>query len=71
MTKDELIVKQQLEIEGLKGEIECYESSMFMIRGYLYNIGAPLNDNCEGFNKNQRRVFRNISDQLILTEHKF
>ena len=70
MTKDELIAKQQLEIEGLKQTIEAYDKSMSWIYSYLYNVGAPLNDNCDGFNKVQRRVFHNISEHIILTHKK-
>lgn len=68
MTKDELIVKQQLEIEGLKDQIKEYDTSMNYIHGELYNVGAPLNDNCDGFNFQQRKVMHRIGQQLILSD---
>lgn len=53
MTKEELICKQQLEIEQYKITIEEYKKSMKEIKGRFYNIGQPLNDNVLGFNKDQ------------------
>lgn len=71
MKKDELIVKQQLEIEGLKQQIEEYDESMNNIHGELYNIGAPLNDNCDEFNFQQRKVMHRIGKQLIIKDDEF
>lgn len=64
MTKDELITKQQLEIEGFKQDAENVARMKKDVYGQLYSIGAPLNDNCDGFNSIQRRVLHRIADIL-------
>ncbi len=66
MTESELIAKQQLEIENLKEWLEEYKDSMQRIHGLLFNIGAPLNDNILGFNKEQRLYLHKINHCLIL-----
>ena len=71
MTKDELIVKQQLEIEELKKQEADFFSRMLSIYGELYNIGAPLNDNIDGFNAKQRKVFHRIGAHIILNDEEF
>ncbi len=53
MTKDELITKQQLEIESLRGGIEENKRIRKMLLNKFYSIGAPLNDNVLMFNKAQ------------------
>jgi hypothetical protein len=53
MTKDELITKQQLEIEGYKIAIaENYKLKTDLLMRF-YAIGQPLNDNKLQFNKPQ------------------
>ena len=68
MNKDELITKQQLEIENLKQQVIDYNECMIAIYGLLFNIGAPLNDNVLGFNVEQRKVLHKIANYLILEE---
>jgi hypothetical protein len=53
MTKDELITKQQLEIENLKDLLKDVGLSVKYMHRNLYAIGAPLNDNCIGLNEEQ------------------
>jgi hypothetical protein len=55
MTKDELIAKQQLEIEDYKAQLIENTKIGLEIKGKFYNIGAPLNDNILQFNKDQMR----------------
>jgi len=53
MTKEELIVKQQLEIENYK---EIFKSNKEIIDSLymdFYAIGRPLNDNILNFNREQ------------------
>jgi hypothetical protein len=55
MTKDELIAKQQLEIEDYKAQLIENTKIGREIKGKFYNIGAPLNDNILQFNKDQMK----------------
>ena len=55
MTKDELIAKQQLEIEDYKAQLIENTKIGREIKGKFYNIGAPLNDNILQFNKEQKK----------------
>lgn len=64
MTTDELIVKQQLEIEELKIENNDLRMSIAKAHGYIICIGGPLNDDRLGFNKEQRMLFHRISNAL-------
>lgn len=60
MTEQELITKQQLEIEELKQENEHIKEQMRNIYKIIYGIGGPLNDNKAQFNERQRDYFHNI-----------
>jgi hypothetical protein len=53
MTKDELIAKQQLQIEDYKARLIENTKIGREIKGKFYNIGQPLNDNILQFNKDQ------------------
>jgi len=55
MTKDELIAKQQLEIQHYKAKLIENTKIGREIKGKFYNIGAPLNDNILQFNKDQMK----------------
>ena len=55
MTKEELIAKQQLEIEGYKAQLIENTKIGREIKGKFYNIGQPLNDNILQFNKDQMK----------------
>ncbi len=66
MNKDDLIVKQQLEIESLKDDLKTINDGINEVHGFIYNIGAPMNDNIDGFTPKQLKVFRNISESLDL-----
>lgn len=54
MNKDELIGKQQLEIEELKDKVDEFAARLDKIHSALYCIGGPLNDNILNFNNEQR-----------------
>lgn len=64
MTKDELIAKQQLEIEGYKKMFEENEKLKGEITGKFYNIGQPLNDNVLQMNKKQMLWCQRIVDLI-------
>ena len=53
MTKDELIAKQQLQIEEMKASLEENKEIKKRLHGKFYNIGAPLNDNVLRLNNEQ------------------
>jgi len=53
MSKDELISKQQLELEDLKEQLRENKETLEELHGKFYNIGAPLNDNILKFNDKQ------------------
>lgn len=53
MTKDELIVKQQLEIERLKSNQDHNKRMLKKLFGEFYSCGAPLNDNILKFDRTQ------------------
>ena len=66
MTKDELIVKQQLEIEQLREAIVKYESAKDAVYGIIFCIGGPLNDNKLGYTKEQKTDFWRIKEAMDL-----
>ncbi len=53
MTREELIVRQQLQIEEYKQMLQENSEIIKTIKGRFYNIGHPLNDNILEFNKEQ------------------
>jgi hypothetical protein len=53
MTKDELITKQQLQIEEYKKTIESNNELKKKIISKFYSIGQPLNDNILNMDKKQ------------------
>jgi hypothetical protein len=55
MTKDELIAKQQLQIEEYKEILKLNKELKRKIEGKLFNIGQPLNDNVLQMNKDQKK----------------
>lgn len=54
MSKDELITKQQLEIEEYRVLFTDIANVRDKLMGQLFSIGAPLNDNRLQFNAKQR-----------------
>jgi len=55
MTKDELITKQQLQIEEYKEMLNENKKLKSQIIGKFYNIRQPLNDNVLQMNKDQMK----------------
>jgi hypothetical protein len=53
MSKDELIAKQQLQIEEYKQMLEENSGLIKDLKMRFYAIGQPLNDNVLMFNKKQ------------------
>lgn len=53
MNKDELIIKQQLQIEEYKQMLEQNSELIADLKMRFYAIGQPLNDNVLMFNKEQ------------------
>lgn len=63
MTKDELIVKQQLELEELRDERIVLYHRLTEIQQMLICIGGPLNDNKHKFTKEQMDIFHEIYER--------
>lgn len=66
MTKDELIVKQQLELEELRAELAELKSSIQRANLIMICIGGPLNDNSLKYTKEQMADFFRIQRELGL-----
>jgi len=64
MTQEELIVKQQLEIENLKATLKSNNEIVKRVKGNMVAIGQPLNDNLLKFNKAQLTWAMDIYDLL-------
>lgn len=64
MTKDELITKQQLQIEFLKQREIEFTKSANDITMSIVCIGAPLNDNILGYTHKQLKIFFDIKNEL-------
>ena len=60
MTKDELIAKQQIEIEELKQQSKERKSALKDIVSQCVCIGGPLNDNICGYTPRQIGDFHQI-----------
>jgi len=64
MDKDKLIVKQQLEIEDLKKRLSEMKKAEDDVHSILFRIGAPLNDNCDGYSHKQLQPFIEIARKM-------
>lgn len=64
MAKEELITKQQLEIEEYEKQIEENKKLLKKIRLQFIAIGAPLNDNSLQFNNKQIAWCANVLEMI-------
>ena len=62
MSKDSLIVKQQLEIERLKEINKVQKKALNSISVECVGGGAPLNDNVKGYSHKQMGDFFRINE---------
>lgn len=62
MTKDELIAKQQIEIEELNAILTSKKEALSQIQLWIYRVGGPLNDNCGKFTPKQMVEFQKIAN---------
>ena len=67
MTTEELITKQQLQIEEMKEQIQNFKKAKGMVLSHIYCIGGPLNDNRLGYSKPQMVTFARIAEELEST----
>jgi len=65
MTKDELIVKQQLKIEEYESKLLQNAETINDIKMLFYAIGQPLNDNVLEFNNKQLQWCFKVMDRVI------
>jgi hypothetical protein len=64
MTKDELIVKQQLKIEEYESKLSQNAETINDIKMLFYAIGQPLNDNVLKFNNKQLQWCFEVMDRV-------
>lgn len=64
MKDDELIAKQARRIAELEQEVECWQETAKIVRGVLFCIGGPLNDNKHGYTKEQLGPFFRIANAI-------
>lgn len=64
MTQQELIVKQQLEIEDLKKQTADFKSAIDKAKRYFIAIGMHLNHNVLMFNTEQKKWAMNVYQTL-------
>jgi hypothetical protein len=64
MTDTELIAKQAKQIEELKVAVATMRHAIATVRGRIYCIGGPLNDNKLGFSHEQKKLFHSIVSSL-------
>jgi len=65
--KNDLIAKQQLEIESLKQQVLCHAESLSEVHTILYNMSGPLNCNAQEYTTNQLKPLFEIARTLDLT----
>ncbi|MCK5609779.1 hypothetical protein KAR91_48355 [Candidatus Pacearchaeota archaeon] len=70
MNKDELIVKQSLELANLKEKLIQYEEAAKSIHNEIFCIDGPLNDNIQQYTKKQMFIFFRIIDHIEFSEWK-
>ena len=68
MNKDQLIVKQSLELANLKEKVNQYEEAAKSIHSEIFCIGGPLNDNIQQYTKKQMLIFFRIIDHIEFSE---
>lgn len=71
MTRNDLITKQQLEIETLKRQVKEYKENCGTIQDIIYCIGGPLNDNKLGFSHKQQMTFFQIMEHVNIPTEDF
>ena len=70
MSDDELIAKQQREIEALKEENKRFVEAFDKIEMVLICVGGPLNDNKLGYTEKQLNPFFKILDLIPFYEDR-
>jgi hypothetical protein len=64
MTKTQVIARQAKRIEEMRVRLKAANEAAGRIRTQIYGIGGPLNDNKDGFTKQQMGIFQKISTEL-------
>jgi len=66
MTKEQLIVKQAMEIERLREKLVVRDEALQHVYNVLHCIGAPLNDNKSGLSPQQLQIFHRLAEIIDL-----
>ena len=64
MNDTEMIAMQARKIMELEADIAMAEDIIKRVKMKLVRIGGPLNDNCDGYTKEQLKPFFKIRDIL-------
>ena len=64
MTKTQVIARQAKRIEEMRVRLKAANEAAGKIHMQIYGIGGPLNDNVDGFSREQMTVFFRIAEEL-------
>lgn len=64
MTDTELIARQAKQIAMLSIELDALKQAIRSVRGTIYCIGGPLNDNRLGYTATQLMPFERIAKEI-------
>lgn len=64
MTKTQVIARQAKRIEEMRDRLKAANEAAGKIHMQIYGCGGPLNDNVDGFDKEQMKVFFRIAEEL-------
>jgi hypothetical protein len=64
MTKTQVIARQAKRIEEMRVRLKAANEAAGRIHMQIYGGGGPLNDNVDGFDKEQLKVFHRIAEEL-------
>lgn len=64
MTKNETIARLARRVEMQRKWLKYHRNTVAQVRGLMYAIGGPLNDNKLGYTNDQLLIFQQIAREL-------
>jgi hypothetical protein len=64
MTKNETIARLARRVERQRQQLKYHRGAVTRIHMQIYGCGGPLNDNVDGFSREQMKVFLRIAEEL-------
>jgi hypothetical protein len=64
MTNEEVIARQAKELYELRDQVARLKENASNARMFIYGCGGPLNDNVDGYSREQMVTFQRIADEL-------